>query len=610
MVKSRTSDLELAVVLNRKVHEQNCSELKDFYDILTNLCGNQDEHVVFESIKGVGFLSIKYPKVFPAVKVFKDIENLIPTLLSSKYPQLRSEAFKFLSITFEKSLSDEYIKLFDYFDEFLELHIDEVAMAYIMEILLGLFNYLPLKQYKRIMEQIGGIIEKGVERDLLGYSINFCKKGIELLKNPEHHKIAIENRLGHALVLRLSDTQLFDDCIYILKQIKDYEGMDQVFKDMFCFLPPFLNHHQESIRHLFSEIIAKQAHCGWEYLENLINRNFIPILVKYLTGTDMKIKTDMIVIASRFFFQQLQHQIIELLENNIVNILCRIIERDQGQTRLEAIKAMEMLLLCRNEIFKSFADSCRFSRLLTQVGIEDELNLICSRILTTFYPKAPLPVSNKKINPPVNNGINTGNLPLGSNLFNNTGNIGSVKNLAGTTSAAIPNNQTLNISVNNIQPSNQNLQQTTINAIQNNLRVPNNQKKLKTLKKKDKKTHVKATKPIKVVQKKIDFNAKAKDIQRIKTQSACTFPIARIHRKMKSSQYRVSKKAAVYLTGVLEYLCAEVLEVSGIWLRQDKRKIITPKDIQHAVRNDSELNIVMTRVVIPESGNCNPMEME
>ena len=601
MVNTRTSDLELAVVLNRKVREQNCSELKDFYDILLDLCGNQDEHVVFEGIRGIGYLSIKYPKNFPPVSVFKDMEKLIPSLLSSKYLQLRSETFKFLSITFVKSLSDDYIKIFDYFDEFLELHIDEVAMAYIMEVLLGLFNYLSLKQYKRIIKQIGGILEKAVEQDLIFYSIEFCKEGIELLKNPEHHKIAIENRLGHALVLRLSDTQLFDDCISILKQIKDYEGMDQVFKDMFCFLPTFLNHHEQSIRHFFSDLITKQAHCGWEYLENLINRNFIPILVKHLTGTDMKLKTDMIIIVSRFFFQQLQHQIIELLENNIVSILCRIIERDQGQTRLEAIKAMELLLLCRNEIFQSFADSCKFSRLLTQVGKEEELNSLCSKISVIFYPKVPLPASNKKINAPGNNATSPGNISIGSNLFQTTGNISSAINLVGSTGINIPNSQITNRLANNFQASIQNPQQTTLNAIQN---------KQKKLKKKNKKGHVKATKTFKIVPKKTDLRAKAKEIQRTNKKNGCTFPVARIHRKMKSSQYRVSKKAAVYMTGVLEYLCAEVLEVSGIWLRQEKRKIITPKDIQHAVRNDSELNVVMTRVVIPESGNCNSIDMQ
>ena len=53
---------------------------------------------------------------------------------------------------------------------------------------------------------------------------------------------------------------------------------------------------------------------------------------------------------------------------------------------------------------------------------------------------------------------------------------------------------------------------------------------------------------------------------------------------------------------VLEYLCAEVLELAGNAARDNKRKRIIPRHIQLAVRNDEELNKLMAGVTIAGSG--------
>lgn len=54
---------------------------------------------------------------------------------------------------------------------------------------------------------------------------------------------------------------------------------------------------------------------------------------------------------------------------------------------------------------------------------------------------------------------------------------------------------------------------------------------------------------------------------------------------------RISKEYSIYLTAVLEYLVAEIIDLTGIYIQEhEEHKKITPKDIMMAIRNDSELN--------------------
>ena len=60
--------------------------------------------------------------------------------------------------------------------------------------------------------------------------------------------------------------------------------------------------------------------------------------------------------------------------------------------------------------------------------------------------------------------------------------------------------------------------------------------------------------------------------------------------------------APVYLAAVLEYLCAEVLELSGNAARDNKKARIVPRHIQLAVRNDEELSKLLGGVTIAAGG--------
>ena len=82
------------------------------------------------------------------------------------------------------------------------------------------------------------------------------------------------------------------------------------------------------------------------------------------------------------------------------------------------------------------------------------------------------------------------------------------------------------------------------------------------------------------------------------------FPVGRVARYLKKGGYakRVGGGAPVYLAAVMEYLCAEILELAGNAARDNKKSRIIPRHIQLAVRNDEELNKLLGSVTIASGG--------
>ena len=82
------------------------------------------------------------------------------------------------------------------------------------------------------------------------------------------------------------------------------------------------------------------------------------------------------------------------------------------------------------------------------------------------------------------------------------------------------------------------------------------------------------------------------------------FPVGRIGRYLRQGKYatRMGAGAPVYLAAVLEYLCAEILELAGNAARDNKKSRIIPRHITLAVKNDEELNRLLGNVTIASGG--------
>lgn len=88
------------------------------------------------------------------------------------------------------------------------------------------------------------------------------------------------------------------------------------------------------------------------------------------------------------------------------------------------------------------------------------------------------------------------------------------------------------------------------------------------------------------------------------SKAGLQFPVGRIHRLLRKGHYseRVGAGAPVYLAAVLEYLSAEILELAGNAARDNKKTRIIPRHLQLAIRNDEELNKLLSGVTIAQGG--------
>eukprot|EP01126_Amoeba_proteus_P021810 TRINITY_DN2221_c0_g2_i3.p1 TRINITY_DN2221_c0_g2~~TRINITY_DN2221_c0_g2_i3.p1 ORF type:complete len:177 (+),score=31.89 TRINITY_DN2221_c0_g2_i3:90-620(+) len=126
----------------------------------------------------------------------------------------------------------------------------------------------------------------------------------------------------------------------------------------------------------------------------------------------------------------------------------------------------------------------------------------------------------------------------------------------------------------------------------------------KTKVKKEKRSATTPPKKDKVKEKSTKAEKGEKDHKSRSNRAGLTFPVGRLQRHLRDGQYakRVGIGAPVYLAAVLEYLTAEILELAGNASRDNKRIRIIPRHIMLAIRNDEELNKLLSDVTIGGGG--------
>jgi histone H2A len=91
----------------------------------------------------------------------------------------------------------------------------------------------------------------------------------------------------------------------------------------------------------------------------------------------------------------------------------------------------------------------------------------------------------------------------------------------------------------------------------------------------------------------------------LQKKTGLVFPVSLFKRQMKKMNQNLKLKTigtSIYMAAVMEYLCAEVLELAGNAAADNKKKRIIPRYIQLAIRNDQELSKVLGDVTIAQGG--------
>ena len=87
-------------------------------------------------------------------------------------------------------------------------------------------------------------------------------------------------------------------------------------------------------------------------------------------------------------------------------------------------------------------------------------------------------------------------------------------------------------------------------------------------------------------------------------RAGLSFPVGRIARMLKDGRFseRIGIGAPVCMAAVLEYLVAEILEVSVMVVRQKKKARIVPRFIYLGLREDEEFRKLFYSTIIAGSG--------
>merc|ERR550519_1619083 len=103
--------------------------------------------------------------------------------------------------------------------------------------------------------------------------------------------------------------------------------------------------------------------------------------------------------------------------------------------------------------------------------------------------------------------------------------------------------------------------------------------------------------------KRQDEKASVKRMSR-SVRSGLVFPVSRVAGQMRKGKYarHIRVTAAIYLTAVLEYLVAEVLELSGNCARYYNKRRIFPRCILLTLRHDAELDQLTKGAIVPQGG--------
>lgn len=89
------------------------------------------------------------------------------------------------------------------------------------------------------------------------------------------------------------------------------------------------------------------------------------------------------------------------------------------------------------------------------------------------------------------------------------------------------------------------------------------------------------------------------------TKAGLQFSVSRCRQFFKKYNKRIAKDSDVYLAAVLEYITAELIELSGNVARDNRRSTMKIRDLYIAIQSDYDLNDMMHRLNMGITGGGN-----
>merc|ERR1711909_139868 len=90
-------------------------------------------------------------------------------------------------------------------------------------------------------------------------------------------------------------------------------------------------------------------------------------------------------------------------------------------------------------------------------------------------------------------------------------------------------------------------------------------------------------------------------------QAGLQFPVNRMRRKMRASlKAKVTREASIYMAAILEYCCAEVVELAGEQAISKKKKRIMPRHVMMAMKGDEEISKLVGQTTLIASAGSMP----
>ncbi|CAG9325906.1 H2AFY_2 [Blepharisma stoltei] len=596
----RTSEdlIEKAQALRKYAKNQNCTEIDDLFGKIFNYLKNDDPQVKYECIHALTHILIKNYKTIDFDLLHKLFDEHFTYLVTHNSKEIQKITMKFLSLALDLPYHPKYIENFNAFVDYISESTDEEGKAYAAEILQTLsFDEIEENDALKLIPVLIKTLETSSEKDLTIYSIRMLNDLLYRF-NDKALAIAMENVNLPGIILNKlwnQDEEVRQPTIKVLEQLKKSEFFSLYLADSSLMtLIALLRNDKLDIIVPIAKITHELASQGPEFRNKMMIHGIAPFLIDSLASHNQEVKGEMLKIIWSFAIEMNYTHIMELVENNLISVLCRIAERDY-EHREKALDCLEILLNSGDEICKAVAGSCRFSKLLSKLVDEDQKNReTCIRILKNHYPNVPIHKPQPYLNPFSNNSSIfypsnpqlpvTPNFAQANNLQNNIFHINPQQPQTQlVNSQAAPNN----LNDGSQQPLNQNKQIKMVQAKLSTQNLSKKKEKKKAHKSEKKNTYFKAGKG-----KNTAGGNRQKQI----------FPPGKILRKLRETKYRVSKSCGHFLSGVFEYLCSEVLESAAISVKGEKKKLIQARHLLKAVKSDAELDSLVGEAVFAQAG--------